>query len=263
LREEQALDRYRDRNKARNALNAATDRVAELEGALAEAQRLTKDWNHPNADAIADLGHPTKDEPRTTKTGRVLTDADFEQLADEAEQGYDVDHVVERPPKDELRREDVEAMADTITAQQPAQPLIVHPASHPHQGRGSMKWTKEQADEVYAELRKRADRIAELEGEARDWAEDYRKLHILASKAQTRVAELEGALAEIAAERPRGPFIRVDAENMRSIARAALHPTKDEPPEDESAYTEDTGYLGDGDGSDMPSKDEPTDRGGS
>lgn len=170
FREEQALDRYRDRNKARNALNAATDRVAELEGALAEAQRLTKDWNHPNADAIADLGHPTKDEPRTTKTGRVLTDADFEQLADEAEQGYDVDHVVERPPKDELRREDVEAMADTITAQQPAQPLIVHPASHP---------------------------------------------------------------------------------------------TKDEPPEDESAYTEDTGYLGDGDGSDMPSKDEPTDRGGS
>jgi hypothetical protein len=101
FREEQALDRYRDRNKARNALNAATDRVAELEGALAEAQRLTKDWNHPNADAIADLGHPTKDEPRTTKTGRVLTDADFEQLADEAEQGYDVDHVVERPPKDE------------------------------------------------------------------------------------------------------------------------------------------------------------------
>jgi predicted DNA-binding transcriptional regulator YafY len=28
-----------------------------------------------------------------TKTGRVLTDADFEALADEAERGYDVSHL--------------------------------------------------------------------------------------------------------------------------------------------------------------------------
>lgn len=39
------------------------------------------------------------DEPRTyrTKTGRVLTDADIEALADEAEQGYDVEHLARKP----------------------------------------------------------------------------------------------------------------------------------------------------------------------
>lgn len=39
------------------------------------------------------------DEPRTyrTKTGRVLTDADMEALADEAERGYDVEHLAKRP----------------------------------------------------------------------------------------------------------------------------------------------------------------------
>jgi type I restriction enzyme R subunit len=39
------------------------------------------------------------DEPRTyrTKTGRVLTDADMQALADEAEPGYDVDHLVKKP----------------------------------------------------------------------------------------------------------------------------------------------------------------------
>ncbi len=31
-----------------------------------------------------------------TKTGRVLTDADFEALADEAERGYDVSHLVKK-----------------------------------------------------------------------------------------------------------------------------------------------------------------------
>src|SRR5215470_11620816 len=35
------------------------------------------------------------DEPETyrTKTGRVLTDADIQALADEAERGYDVEHL--------------------------------------------------------------------------------------------------------------------------------------------------------------------------
>jgi len=39
------------------------------------------------------------DEPRTyrTKTGRVLTDADIEALADEAERGYDVERLARRP----------------------------------------------------------------------------------------------------------------------------------------------------------------------
>lgn len=39
------------------------------------------------------------DEPRIyrTKTGRVLTDAQMQALADEAEQGYDVDHLVKKP----------------------------------------------------------------------------------------------------------------------------------------------------------------------
>ena len=39
------------------------------------------------------------DEPRPyrTKTGRVLTDADIEALADEAERGYDVEHLAKRP----------------------------------------------------------------------------------------------------------------------------------------------------------------------
>lgn len=32
----------------------------------------------------------------TTKSGRVLTDADIEALADEAEHGYDVEHLVAR-----------------------------------------------------------------------------------------------------------------------------------------------------------------------
>jgi predicted HicB family RNase H-like nuclease len=38
------------------------------------------------------------DEPRTyrTKTGRVLTDADIEALADEAERGYDVEHLAKK-----------------------------------------------------------------------------------------------------------------------------------------------------------------------
>ncbi len=39
------------------------------------------------------------DKPRTyrTKTGRVLTDVEIEALADEAEQGYDVEHLAKRP----------------------------------------------------------------------------------------------------------------------------------------------------------------------
>ncbi|MGH9224478.1 MAG: EcoAI/FtnUII family type I restriction enzme subunit R [Acidimicrobiales bacterium] len=39
------------------------------------------------------------DEPRTyrTKTGRVLTDVDIDALADEAERGYDVEHLAKRP----------------------------------------------------------------------------------------------------------------------------------------------------------------------
>lgn len=34
-----------------------------------------------------------------TKTGKVLTDADIEALADEAERGYDVSKIKPRPPR--------------------------------------------------------------------------------------------------------------------------------------------------------------------
>lgn len=39
--------------------------------------------------------------PYVTKTGRVLTDADIEALADEAERGYDVSHLIKRTEKDQ------------------------------------------------------------------------------------------------------------------------------------------------------------------
>ncbi|MDA8076010.1 MAG: CopG family transcriptional regulator [Actinomycetota bacterium] len=35
--------------------------------------------------------------PYRTKTGRLLTDADVEALADEAERGYDADQLAKRP----------------------------------------------------------------------------------------------------------------------------------------------------------------------
>lgn len=35
-------------------------------------------------------GYPAWQQPAVTKTGRVLTDADVQELADEAERGYDV-----------------------------------------------------------------------------------------------------------------------------------------------------------------------------
>ena len=34
-----------------------------------------------------------------TKTGKVLTDADIEALADEAERGYDVSHLIGKPSR--------------------------------------------------------------------------------------------------------------------------------------------------------------------
>ncbi len=40
-----------------------------------------------------------------TKTGRVLTDADIEALADEAEQGYDVEHLKRRTSMKRLTQE--------------------------------------------------------------------------------------------------------------------------------------------------------------
>lgn len=36
-----------------------------------------------------------------TKSGRAMTDADFEELADEAERGYDVDHLLRTRNADE------------------------------------------------------------------------------------------------------------------------------------------------------------------
>lgn len=41
-----------------------------------------------------------------TKTGKPMRDADFQALADEAERGYDVDHLRGKPSMDvtELRR---------------------------------------------------------------------------------------------------------------------------------------------------------------
>lgn len=35
-----------------------------------------------------------------TKTGKVLTDADLEALADEAERGYDVSHLIEKDKRE-------------------------------------------------------------------------------------------------------------------------------------------------------------------
>jgi hypothetical protein len=40
----------------------------------------------------------------TTKTGKVLTDDDIQALADEAEQGYDVEHLKAGPRRDHQRR---------------------------------------------------------------------------------------------------------------------------------------------------------------
>lgn len=37
--------------------------------------------------------------PMRTKTGRILTPADIEALAVEAEAGYDVAHLKDRPPR--------------------------------------------------------------------------------------------------------------------------------------------------------------------
>lgn len=41
--------------------------------------------------------------PLRTKTGKILTDADIEALADEAERGYDVSHLKPRPVKGSSR----------------------------------------------------------------------------------------------------------------------------------------------------------------
>ena len=41
----------------------------------------------------------TAEGPWVTKTGKVLTDADIEALADEAEQGYDVSHLKGKPSR--------------------------------------------------------------------------------------------------------------------------------------------------------------------
>lgn len=43
-----------------------------------------------------------EDEPLVTKTGKVLTDADIEELADEAEAGYDVEHLRNQPSRREM-----------------------------------------------------------------------------------------------------------------------------------------------------------------
>lgn len=53
---------------------------------MTEWNEEERDWNDPEA------GKPRY----RTKTGRVLTDADLETLADEAEQGYDVSHLIKR-----------------------------------------------------------------------------------------------------------------------------------------------------------------------
>jgi uncharacterized protein (DUF4415 family) len=39
---------------------------------------------------------PEKSKPYTTKTGKVLTDADIEAMADDAERGYDVEELKTR-----------------------------------------------------------------------------------------------------------------------------------------------------------------------
>jgi hypothetical protein len=46
----------------------------------------------------------TADPPLVTKTGKVLTDEDIEALADEAEQGYDVSHLLEKKDRREHPR---------------------------------------------------------------------------------------------------------------------------------------------------------------
>jgi len=43
-----------------------------------------------------------------TKSGRVLTDAEIQKLADEAERGYDVEHLRDRP------RETVERVRERL-----------------------------------------------------------------------------------------------------------------------------------------------------
>lgn len=50
-------------------------------------------------DSVPVLGDPTPE--YQTKTGRILTDADIQALADEAERGYDIEAHPPRPRKDE------------------------------------------------------------------------------------------------------------------------------------------------------------------
>ena len=64
-------------------------------------------------DALREIAHPLLAKPETyrdiaraalgdyrTKTGKILTDADIEKLADEAERGYDVDAIRRHPHHD-------------------------------------------------------------------------------------------------------------------------------------------------------------------
>lgn len=47
--------------------------------------------------ACSDADYEEDEKPLRTKTGRVLTDADIQALADEAERGYDVEHLKGKP----------------------------------------------------------------------------------------------------------------------------------------------------------------------
>ena len=54
--------------------------------------------------------------PWVTKSGKVLTDADIQALAEEAERGYDVSHLIDKPNRRTL-------MADKIEV--PPEPEVV------------------------------------------------------------------------------------------------------------------------------------------
>jgi len=72
-----------------------------------------KSLGHPAWVDFGEFGTRTvykSTEPLVTKTGKVLTDADIEALADEAEAGYDVEHLKGKPNRPDLATRALQAM---------------------------------------------------------------------------------------------------------------------------------------------------------
>ena len=85
-------------NDVEVALAAYCDRTgATKNGTVVAALRRFLDLATTDTiEAQSTPGLPERSEPLTTRTGRVLTDQDVQELADEAERGYDPETIVPR-----------------------------------------------------------------------------------------------------------------------------------------------------------------------